>query len=173
MGASDHYAAVFDEHMADEFQIRSPEKTMDTMTAEPVVIHVPTSTGGHGHDDVFRFYRDFFIGTFPDDFAVEPLSRTIGDRQLVDEMIVRFTHDREVPIFLPGVAPTGRPIEVALVAVVGFEDDKVASEHLYWDQATVLVQAGLIDPAVVPALGIEQADALAGRRPTNQLLSDW
>ncbi|MGI9029651.1 MAG: nuclear transport factor 2 family protein [Ilumatobacteraceae bacterium] len=135
------YGALFDEHMADEFVLRDVDATMTTMTDDPVVLHVPTSIGGRGVEGVRDFYAGHFIGTFPDDFAPTPLSRTVGADRLVDEMTISFTHTCEVPIFLPGIAPTGRQLRFPLVAVVGFTDGKVASEHLYWDQATVLVAA--------------------------------
>jgi carboxymethylenebutenolidase len=43
---------------------------------------------------------------------------------------------------------------------MGFSDGKVAYEHIYWDQASVLVQIGLLDPALLPVSGVEQADRL-------------
>jgi carboxymethylenebutenolidase len=164
------YGAVFDEHMAGEFVAKSIDTTMATMVQDPVVLHVPTSTGGRGGSDVRRFYDEFFIGTFPADFEVRPLSRTIGEDRLVDEMIISFTHTREVPILLPGVEPTGRHVRLPLVAIVGFADGKVASEHLYWDQASLLVQAGLLDPAGVPVRGVEETIALEADQADNRLL---
>lgn len=164
------HGALFDEHMADEFVLRDVDATMATMTEDPVVLHVPTSIGGRGVHDVRRFYANHFIGRFPDDFTPTPLSRTIGDDRLVDEMIISFTHTCEVPIFLPGVEPTGRRLRFPLVAVVCFVDGKVASEHLYWDQASVLVQAGLLDAGALPARGVEQAAALEADQPDNEIL---
>ena len=67
---------------------------------------------------------------------------------------------------LPGVAPTGRKVLIPTVVVMGFESGKVAYEHIYWDQASVLVQVGLLDPAALPVAGAEQAERLlelAGR----------
>ena len=165
--------ALFDEHMADEFALRSAEATMTTMVDDPFVLHVPTAIGGRGHDDVLRFYRDFFVDTFPPDFEVTNLTRTVGDDRLVDELIASFTHTCEMPIFLPGVAPTGRSVRVPLVVVVGFADGKVASEHIYWDQASVLVQVGLLDPALVPTRGVEQAATLESGVVDNTLIADW
>src|SRR5262249_29685513 len=120
--------------------------------------------------DVRRFYDGFFIGTFPDDFEVRSLSRTIGADQLVDEMVVSFTHTSDVPIFLPGVEPTRRHVRIPLVAIVAFADDKVASEHLYWDQASLLVQAGLLDPTNLPVRGVEETAALEAGQADNALL---
>jgi carboxymethylenebutenolidase len=62
-------------------------------------------------------------------------------------MLVKFTHTIQMDWMLPGIAPTGKRIEVAVVAIVRFQDGKVAHEHIYWDQATVLVQLGLLDPS--------------------------
>jgi carboxymethylenebutenolidase len=71
---------------------------------------------------------------------------------------------------LPGIPPTGRRIAVPVVVVVGFEGGKVSHEHVYWDQATVLVQAGLLDPSDLPAVGSEQAEALLDQdRHKNEL----
>ena len=169
--ADGDYAALFDEHMASEFVTKDIDATMATMVDDPVVLHVPTSTGGCGAGAVRRFYQEFFIGTFPDDLEVRTLTRTIGTDRLVDEMIVSFTHTREVPIFLPHLEPTGRQIRIPLVAIVGFADGKVASEHLYWDQASLLVQAGLLDPSGLPVRGVEETVSLEADQPDNALLN--
>jgi carboxymethylenebutenolidase len=58
---------------------------------------------------------------------------------------------------LPGVAPTGKRVEVPLVAIIRFRDGKLAHEHIYWDQASVLVQLGLIDSSKLPVAGVETA----------------
>jgi carboxymethylenebutenolidase len=95
------------------------------------------------------------------------VSRTVGQGRVVDELVASFTHDLEIPAILPGVPPTGRRVELPFVVVMGTEDGKVAYEHIYWDQASVLVQLGLLDPSRLPVSGGEQADrllALAGRR---------
>ncbi len=167
------FGSLFDEHMANEFALRSAETTMTTMVDDPLVLHVPTSIGARGHDDVLRFYRDFFVDTFPPDFEVTNLSRTVGEERLVDEIVASFTHTVETPIFLPGVVPTGRAVRVPMVVVVGFEGGKVASEHIYWDQASVLVQVGLLDPQLVPARGAEQAATLESGEIENGLITDW
>jgi carboxymethylenebutenolidase len=164
-------AATFDAHMRAEFQDLDLEATMATMADDPYVHHVPTITGGDGAEGVRRFYRDHFIGQWPDDMEARSISRTIGENQVVDELLMTFTHDRELEIMLPGVPPTGRRITVPVVVVVGFAGGKVHHEHIYWDQATVLVQAGLLDPGELPITGREQGDALLDReRPMNQLL---
>ena len=112
---------------------------MATMVARPYVNHVPTMTGGVGHDELKRFYKYHFVGGNPPDTELQPISRTVGADQIVDEMLFKFTHTSEVDWMLPGVAPTGRRVEIPLVAIVRFEGGKVAHEHIYWDQASVLV----------------------------------
>jgi len=164
--------AVFDAHVQAEFQDLDLEATMATMSGDPYVHHVPTMTGGSGTAGVRDFYSRHFIGQWPDDTQTEQLSRTIGADQVVDELLMSFTHDREVDVMLPGIAPTGRRIEIPVVVVVGFRDGKVSHEHIYWDQASVLVQAGLLDPGSVPAAGAEQMAGLRDReRPKNTMLS--
>lgn len=159
------------EHMRAEFETMDVEQTLRTMTTEPCVNCVPTMTGGFGTAEVRRFYRDHFIGQWPSDTTITPISRTTGNDQIVDEMLITFTHDRVIDCILPGVAPTGRKIEVPAVAIVRFEGGKVAREHLYWDQGSVLVQAGLIDPAGLPLAGAEVAAKLKDPTlPSNTLI---
>ena len=148
---ADHdLAALWEAHCRHEFETRDADATMATMVAEPYVNHVPTMTGGVGREQLKRFYKYHFIEGNPPDMALLPVSRTVGADQLVDEMVLRFTHTAEIDWMLPGMAPTGRTVEVPLVAIVGFRDGKVAHEHIYWDQASVLVQIGLLDPKLVP-----------------------
>jgi carboxymethylenebutenolidase len=143
---------------------------MVTMTDNPYVHHVPTITGGNGIGGVRDFYGHHFIGQWPDDTETRQVSRTVGQNQVVDELIMTFTHDRRLDIMLPGVPPTGRRITVPVVVVVGFKDGKVSHEHIYWDQATVLVQAGLLDSSGLPVVGSEQAEALLDQqRPKNEM----
>jgi len=151
---------VFDQHVRHEFVDKDVEATMRTMVAEPYVWNVPTAVGGVGAQGVRRFYSEKFIGKMPADTGVIPISRTVGDDQVVDELLVTFTHDCEIESMLPGVAPTGRRVELPRVVVMKFEGGKIAHEHIYWDQASLLVQVGLLDPAQVPAVGVEQAHAL-------------
>ena len=105
----------------------------------------------------YQFYTTHFIPKMPPDMEMMPLSRTIGTDQLVDEMVVRFTHTVEMDWMLPGIAPTGKRVEVALVVIVHFRDGKLAHEHIYWDQASVLAQLGLIDVATLPVCGADAA----------------
>ena len=164
-------AAMFDAHLAAEFQDLDLEAAMATMADDPYVHHVPTVTGGNGTAGVRDFYGNHFIGQWPDDTETRQVSRTVGETQVVDELVMSFTHDRVLEIMLPGIPPTGRRIVVPVVIVVGFENGKVHHEHIYWDQATVLIQAGLLDPGGLPAVGDEQAGALRDqKRPKNELI---
>jgi carboxymethylenebutenolidase len=168
---SDDLAATFDAHTKAEFQDLDLEATMATMSGDPYVHHVPTITGGNGPDGVRDFYGHHFIGQWPDDTETRQVSRTVGENQAVDELVMTFTHDRELEIMLPGVPPTGRRITIPVVVVVGFESGRVQHEHIYWDQASVLIQAGLLDSSGLPVTGAEQAQALVDQeRPKNELL---
>ena len=157
---SDGLDAVFDAHIAKEFADRDVDATMATMVAEPYVHCVPIMTGGSGGKGVRRFYSEHFVNQIPKDAEVTPISRTIGKDQVVDELIVRFTHDTQWDYLLPGIPPTGKRVEIPHVVVMKFENGKVAHEHVWWDQASVLVQVGLLDPAKLPVAGAEQAREL-------------
>jgi carboxymethylenebutenolidase len=163
--------AVFDAHVAAEFATLDLDTTMATMTDAPVLTHVPVLTGGNGRDAVRAFYSKYFVGRWPADTSILLLSRTAGEVQLVDELIMRFTHDVEIPALLPGVKPTGRKVELPVVVVVGFSGGKIAFERIYWDQASLLVQTGLLDPERFPVTGVEQAQRLLDATlPSNQLI---
>jgi carboxymethylenebutenolidase len=150
-------AQLWEEHMRHEFQTCSTEDTLATMVEDAYVNHVPVMTGGVGHAELRQFYAMHFIPKMPPDIEMTPLSRTIGTDQLVDEMVVRFTHTVEMDWMLPGIAPTGKRVEVALVVIVRFRDGKLAHEHIYWDQASVLAQLGLINTATLPVCGGDTA----------------
>jgi carboxymethylenebutenolidase len=152
--------AVFDAHMSAEFEFRDADKSMETMTDAPSLTHVPVITGASGKEALHDFYRDHFVGKWPSDLSVERISRTTAENMVVDEFIVRFTHDVVMDAILPGVAPTGRRVELPHVAVVGFEDGRIAFERIYWDQGSMLVQLGLLDRDGLPLVGSEQAQAL-------------
>jgi carboxymethylenebutenolidase len=168
----ENLGAVFDAHVRAEFDHKDVAETMATMTAEPYVTHVPTLTGGTGRAQVENFYRDYFVGHWPDDVQVAPLSRTVGQNRVVDELIVSFTHDREIRPYLPGVAPTGRKVVLPHVVVMGFDEaGRVAYEHIYWDQASLLAQVGLLDPTTLPVSGAEQAKRLVDpTHPANAMI---
>ena len=164
--------AVFDEHVKAEFVTMDVAATMATMAPEPYLTHVPTLTGGTGREEVQRFYREHFVGRWPGDVQVKQLSRTTGQNRVVDELLVSFTHDREMRVYLPGVAPTGRRVVLPHVVVMGFDESaRVAYEHIYWDQATLLVQVGLLSPDLLPVAGAEQAERLLNPTyPANEMI---
>jgi carboxymethylenebutenolidase len=162
--------ALLDEHIAREFVDLDVDATMETMVPQPYVHCVPIMTGGSGGEGVRRFYSEHFINQIPKDAKVTLISRTVGKDQVVDEFIVSFTHDTQWDYLLPGVPPTGKKVELPHVLVMRFENGKVAHEHLWWDQASLLVQVGLLDPAKLPVAGVEQARTLLrvaqGESPT-------
>lgn len=133
------------EHLAGEFDTKDVEATLATMVDDAFVNHMPVNTGGRGKDELRTFYRDIFIPSWPEDLQMTPVNQVIGDGQLVDELRLTFTHSRRMDWFLPGVAPTNRRVEIDIVVVVQFRGDKLASERIYWDQATVLRQVGLLN----------------------------
>ena len=157
---SEDLGAVFDEHVKSEFVTKDVEATMRTMVKEPYVHHVPVLTGGVGYEGVYNFYKNDFVGKMPDDVKVIPLSRTVGKNQVVDELILSFTHDRELRPILPGIQPTGKYVEIPVVIVMKFEGNKIIYEHIYWDQASVLTQIGLLDEKSLPVKGIEESRRL-------------
>ena len=176
MGPHYDLSALWDLHTMHEFATRDVDATMKTMVAQPYVNHIPTLTGGVGHDHLKRFYKHHFIPTTPKDTKLIPISRTIGADRLVDEMLFCFTHDIEIDWMLPGVAPTGKYVEIPLVAIVNFRGDKLYHEHIYWDQASVLVQIGLLDPKTsgLPIAGVETARKLLDEKlPSNLLMKNW
>lgn len=148
---------LWEEHTKHEFATRDTEATLETMVEDAYVNHVPVLTGGSGKAALREFYSKDFIPAMPPDTTLTPISRTIGENQLVDEMIFAFTHTQEMPWMLPGVAPTDRRVEIPLVAIVRFRDGKVAHEHIYWDQASVLKQLGLLTDESLPVRGVETA----------------
>ncbi len=162
---------LWEEHMRHEFATQDTKATLETMVPEAYVNHIPVLTGGVGHEELREFYSRHFIPRMPADTEIVPISRTIGTERLVDEMIFRFTHTIEMDWMLPGVAPTGRRVECPLVVIVHFRDGKLSNEHIYWDQASVLVQLGLLEAASLPVAGLETAKKLADPSlPSNHLI---
>ena len=162
---------LWEEHVQYEFSTRNTEDTLATMVEDAYVNHIPVLTGGSGRDELREFYSKRFIPQMPPDTEMTSVSRTIGEDQIVDEMIFKFTHTIPMDWMLPGIPPTGKPVEVPLVAMVRFRDNKLAHEHIYWDQASVLVQIGLLDPAKLPVAGVESAKkVLDPSLPANELM---
>ncbi|KAF9481987.1 NTF2-like protein [Pholiota conissans] len=166
--------AIWDEHTYYEFEERSVAKTMGTMVAEPYVNHVPTMTGGIGRENLTAFYRDHFIFSNPADASLEVVSRTVGPDRVVDEFIYHLTHDKTVDWLLPQIPPTGKKLSIPMMAVVNIRGDRLYNEHIWWDQATALKQAGILpshlpfsDPKTgatsslrLPVVGVEGAEML-------------
>jgi carboxymethylenebutenolidase len=162
---------LWEEHVQHEFSTRNTEDTLATMVEDAYVNHIPVLTGGVGKDELREFYSKRFIPQMPPDTEMTPVSRTVGEDQLVDEMVFKFTHTIPMDWMLPGVAPTGKRVEVPLVAIVRFRDGKLAHEHIYWDQASVLVQIGLLDASKLPVAGVESArKVLDPTLPANELM---
>jgi len=162
---------LWDEHVKYEFATQNTEDTLATMVADAYVNHVPVLTGGIGHDQLRQFYSQRFIPQMPPDTSMTPVSRTIGVERVVDEMVFEFTHTIKMDWMLPGLAPTGKHVKVPLVVIVHFRDGKLAHEHIYWDQASVLVQLGLLDEGKLPVAGVESAEkVLDPRLPANRLM---
>lgn len=149
--------ALFEAHVGAELA-GDLVTTMETMGEHPHLNHVPTRAGGVGRAQVHAFYRDHLVGRFfPPDVKMQGISRTVGEERIVEEIYISFTHSTAVDWLLPGVPPTGRFVELVVAVVVGFADGKISHEHIYWDQASVLVQIGLLDPTGLPVGGAEIA----------------
>jgi carboxymethylenebutenolidase len=172
--AGDSLAEVLDAHLDAEFEARDLDAAMATMADDPYLVHVPVLTGGVGWDEVRDFYGKVFIGRWPQDTSAHRVSRTVGEDQVVDELVMSFTHDVEIGALLPGVPPTGRTVRLPVCVVAGFTGGKLSHEHIYWDQASLLVQVGLLDPAGLPVTGSDQADNLLSPRTmrANTLLGE-
>jgi carboxymethylenebutenolidase len=161
----------WDDHVKYEFATRNTDDTLETMVPDAYVNHVPVMTGGVGHDELREFYSKRFIPQMPPDTGMTPVSRTIGVDRIVDEMVFEFTHTSKMDWMLPGIEPTGKHVRVALVVIVHFRDGKLAHEHIYWDQASVLSQLGLIDSSKLPVAGVESAEkVLDPTLPSNQFM---
>jgi carboxymethylenebutenolidase len=165
---------LWDEHVKYEFATRDTEDTLKTMVSDAYVNHVPVLTGGVGHDQLREFYSQRFIPQMPPDTSMTPVSRTIGIDRVVDEMVFEFTHTIKMDWMLPGVESTGKHVKAPLVVVVHFRDGKLAHEHIYWDQASVLAQLGLIDAQNLPVAGAESAEkVLDPKLPANELINRY
>jgi carboxymethylenebutenolidase len=152
---------VFQKHIDAEMH-KDLDTTLSTMTSDPHLNNIPTTIGGIGLEGVRNFYTDLILNGkfFPLDTEMVPISRTIDEHQLVDEIIFKCTHNTEMGWMLPNIPPTGKRIEIPLVVIVGFSNGKVTHEHIYWDQASVLVQIGLLKPEGLPVKGIESAQKM-------------
>ncbi len=162
---------LWEDHVRYEFSTRNTDDTLATMVEDAYVNHIPVLTGGSGRDELREFYSKRFIPQMPPDTEMTPVSRTIGEDQIVDEMIFKFTHTIPMDWMLPGISPTGKRVAVPLVAIIRFREGKLAHEHIYWDQASVLVQIGLLDSSKLPVVGVESArKVLDPTFPANELM---
>jgi carboxymethylenebutenolidase len=163
---------AWEEHLRTEFSAHSADEAIATMVANPLVNQVPVMIGGDGREQLYEFYARYFLPQIPPDAEMVPVSRTIGQGRLVEEMVFRFTHTVSMDWMLPGIQATGKRVEIGMVVVVQFEGDKLAHEHLYWDQASVLVQLGLLQPGSLPIVGVEGARSVLDRSiRLNQLIA--
>ncbi|KAJ4394838.1 hypothetical protein N0V93_004058 [Gnomoniopsis smithogilvyi] len=166
---------LVDENHQGKFHTRNTQAVLSSYTTHktPSATYFPTLTGGVGPDDLQRFYNDYFIYANPPSLNLTLISRTIGADRVVDEMHVTFKHTHEIPWMLPGVPPTGKRVEVMVVSIVSVRAGKLYSEHVYWDQASVLFQIGLLDPALLPKkarkLGAEELPVV-GRDAARRVL---
>src|SRR5215475_11934214 len=154
---------LWTKHLRTEFTAHSADETVATMVANPRVHQVPVMIGGDGKEELYEFYAKYFLPQIPPDTEMVPVSRTVGQERVVEEMVFRFTHTIPMDWMLPGIPPTGKRVEVGMVVVVQFDGDKMAHEHLYWDQASVLAQLGLLERGGLPVVGAESARSVLDR----------
>ena len=161
---------VWEAHMAAEFEKKDADAAIATMTDHPILIHVPVNTGATGKAELRKFYKEIFLPQLPLDAELQLLSRSVGQNRVIDEFILRFTHTSRMDWFAPGIEATGRRLVVPHVGIIAFENGKISSEHIYWDQATVLKQLGLLNETL-PATGASQCDRLLNANaPANELI---
>ncbi|KAF2011129.1 NTF2-like protein [Aaosphaeria arxii CBS 175.79] len=188
-GAEVDIERVWDQNEEYKFHTQNVDKLMETFTAEPTpfVNYTPTMTGGIGQEDLKRFYSEYFLSASPPSFHMRLVSRTIGVDRIVDELYIQFKHTCEMPWILPGIPPTKQKVEIVVVSIVGLRGGKIWHERVYWDQASVLFQVGLLDPEEVPEdlkkEGIEMlpvAGSEAARKimefeseESNDMIDDW
>ena len=137
--------AAWQRHTYAEFELKDADAALETMTENPYLLMVATGTACIGRAAVREYYANHFLPAIPSDLELQSLSQTIGSDRLVEEMVVSFTHTIEMNWLLPTLRPTGRRGEFLIAAVIGFENGRVAHEHIYWDQATLLSQMGVLD----------------------------
>ncbi len=136
---------IWDEHCEASLVRRDLDRSLANTVAEHSVLHLPTMAGAVGRSALESFYAEEFFPHIPDDMVRSRVSRTVDMFRLVDETMVSFTHDRELPWLLPGLGPTHRRAEVLTIGVVGFERGRMCSERTLWDYATLSMQLGVPD----------------------------
>lgn len=142
----------WEENEEQKYRGRKTEKLLETFTSHPTpfVNYTPTMTGGIGEQELRRFYSEYFLPSSPPSLHMRLLTRTIGVDRIVDELYLQFKHTVQMPWILPGIPPTNQKVEIVVVSIVGMRGGKVWHERVYWDQASVLFQVGLLDPEEVP-----------------------
>ncbi|ORX95006.1 hypothetical protein BCR34DRAFT_498821 [Clohesyomyces aquaticus] len=151
-GAEVDLERVWENNVEQKFHGKDPAKLLDTFVSNPTpfVNYTPTMTGGIGTEELKRFYTDYFLACSPPSFHMRLVSRTIGVDRIVDELYIQFKHTVQMPWILPGIPPTNQKVEIVVVSIVGMRAGKIWHERVYWDQASVLFQVGLLDPDEVP-----------------------
>jgi carboxymethylenebutenolidase len=120
------------------------EAAMALVADDVVLTSLPAGTAARGAGALRRHLADDVLPHRPADLAVRRVSRT-GDRwRVVDEQVVTFTHDRELPWLLPGVAPTGRGAEVLAISVVAVRRQRITEHRTLWDHHGLLDRLGLL-----------------------------
>ena len=155
--------ATWQQHTYAEFVLKDADAALATMTENPYVLFIASGVVRVGRAAVREYYADKFLPNIPPDLEVTTLSQTLGDDRIAEEMAVRFTHTIDMDWLLPGVRPTGRKAEFIVAVFIQFDGGKIAHEHAYWDQATVLSQLGVLDHPLA-AGGMRSAGALASLR---------
>jgi carboxymethylenebutenolidase len=159
---------IWQQHCYFEFVKKDAKAAVGTMSDDAHVLMVPLAIGGKGREGVYNFYQDYFLAQRPADMTAVLISQFVGENILAEEAVYQFTHDQVMDWLVPGVPPTGKRVEAGVVGIITFENGKIASEHLYWDHASVLAQLGVLDPSKVPVKGNESPRTLlqwAGATP--------
>ncbi|KAI1977519.1 hypothetical protein LOZ53_001542 [Ophidiomyces ophidiicola] len=143
-------APAWERHLMAKYDKKDLEGTIESLAGDAYVNYVPVMTGGIGSDDLRHFYSEYFIPRNPSSLDIQLISRTMGIDHVVDELYLSFRHTQEMPWILPGVPATDKFVEVAIVSIVGVRAGKLRHENVYWDQASVLAQIGLLDTRYIP-----------------------
>ena len=147
---------------------------MATMVAQPYVNHIPTMTGGVGHDQLKRLYKYHFIGANPPDTSMKLISRTVGTNSLVDKMLFSFTHTSEIDWMLPGIAPTGRKVEFRWLRLCSSAvtswcmNISTGIRHPCWSRSACWIPGNCQLPVQKPHKRL-----WTGILPSNALMANW
>jgi len=112
--------------------------------------------GGFGNAGRKEFYQDKLVGEifstgYGDDASLPDCGRDTDCGRISDSLLSH-SSNRFQPALRP---PTRKCVEMAVAVIVGFKDGKISHEHIYWNQACLLVQIGLIDPRGLAVTGVE------------------